>query len=327
MPPVKGSVTQATAEKAFQAAAGLADDAETQVVLFSGKDPLKLEAQRLNPTESLADDFRATASKFARQVASKRTPVAYNAGRTPADYEIAYLGFDRLEALHAILDQVEEPVNLELFDPASRAASTLRFYIVAFRSRNAGWIHFFRSKGPALRLKRTKKVLAVMKDAVYDELEEDPLVFDATFDAILSDNVALVVNQGAFTRSIGFVAEAQELAHETLTELSKTLDISNLDEFRTAASSDINMIGKVRSIAEKMAANPAYASAMTTERVIQFATDNDIEIDVEEFDGKKKFVFHRDLHRRWRILRLLDDDYLHSQLTELDYEVNSKSPL
>ncbi|MDP9336034.1 MAG: DUF4868 domain-containing protein [Actinomycetota bacterium] len=239
---------------------------------------------------------------------------------------MAYLPADSVPGLPSALDQAEEPADLQLFEPTSSVAETLRFYIVAIRNRNGGRIHFVRSKGTTLRLKRTRKIAAVMRGAVYDQLEADPLVFDATFDAIVSADVALVINQGAFERSLGFVAQAQELARETLTQLTERLEIANADDFLAAGSSDLNMVAKVRGIAEKLATDGAYANAMTTERLVAFATDNHIEIDVEVVDGNQRLVFHSDPARRWRILKLLDDDYLHSQLTELDYEVNSKSP-
>ncbi len=86
------------------------------------------------------------------------------------------------------------------------------------------------------------------------------------------------------------------------------------------------MVSKLRSVASKLA-NPTYRAAMSTERLIEFAAEHNLEIDVEEIDGENRLVFHADPARRWRILKLLDDDYLHSQLTQLNYEVNSKSPL
>jgi hypothetical protein len=252
--------------------------------------------------------------------------VGYSAGRTPAEYEVAYLRADRVDGLPEALAEAEAPVDLALFDPSSPAANALRFYIVATRTPNPGWIHFIRAKGATLRLRRTRKIAAIMRGAVYDELQGDPLVFDSTFDAIISDGVALVINQTRFERSLGFVAQAQTLARDTLTTLTTRLAIANVDDFVATASSDLNMIAKVRGIAERVVSNPAYAAAMSTERVIQFAEDNNIEIDVEEADGQPQLVFHAEPARRWRILKLLDDDYLHSQLTEADYEVNSKSP-
>lgn len=327
MPPPSSPINDRAAADALATAANLPDDAETQVVLFSGRHVARFSARRLNPTESLADDFRDVARRFAAGVASKRSPVGYNPGRTPSSYEIAYLPVGEVAGLRDVLNDVEGSVGIELFEPNSREARELRFYIVAFRTENPSWIHFFRSKGETLRLKRTKKIVAVMSGAAYDELEADPLVFDTNFDAIIANGVTLVINQDAFARSLGFVEQARQLARETLAQLSERIAISNAEQFLAAAASDLNMVAKVRSIAAKIARDPAYADAMTTERVIAFAEENDIEIDVEEIDGKKHFVFHPEPRRRWRILRLLDDDYLHSQLTELDYEVNSKSPL
>jgi hypothetical protein len=43
-------------------------------------------------------------------------------------------------------------------------------------------------------------------------------------------------------------------------------------------------------------------------------------------DGVEKLVFDPEPSRRWILLKLLDDDYLTSVMTELKYEVNSKIP-
>jgi hypothetical protein len=310
---------------AIATAAGFPDGAQVEVMLFSGDLP-NFEARRLNPTTSLADSFRSIAGRFANEVAG-RTPVAYSPGRVPADYEVAWVSAGEVAGLTELLTSVEHPIDLELFEPDSAQARRLRFYVVAIQTPNPGWIHFLRSKGPTLRLRRTRKIAAVMRGATYDELAEDPLLFDDRFDAIVADGTALIINQGAFQRALGFVEQARALAAQTITEIAQQLAIANFDEFNTAATSDINMVTKLRSIAAKIAANPAYAAAMTTERIIAFAEAHQILIDTEEVDGQRRLVFHPEPARRWRILKLLDDDYLHSQLTEFDYEVNSKSPL
>jgi hypothetical protein len=66
---------------------------------------------------------------------------------------------------------------------------------------------------------------------------------------------------------------------------------------------------------------------MTAERIIDFAEERGIPIDTEEVEGERELVFRRDPQRRWRILKVLDDDYRHSSLTDTDYEANSKSPM
>jgi hypothetical protein len=85
------------------------------------------------------------------------------------------------------------------------------------------------------------------------------------------------------------------------------------------------MVSKVRSISEKLAGNATYAAAMTMPNLVRFVHAHpELGIDLEGPPGAEQLIFHNDPQRRWRILKLLDDDFLHSQITELDYEANSK---
>jgi len=52
-----------------------------------------------------------------------------------------------------------------------------------------------------------------------------------------------------------------------------------------------------------------------------------VKIDLQGPSGKEHLVFYNDPARRWRILKLLDDDYVRSELTKIEYESNSKTPL
>jgi hypothetical protein len=88
------------------------------------------------------------------------------------------------------------------------------------------------------------------------------------------------------------------------------------------------MIAKLRGIQTEMNASPAYANAMTMGKLVPFIKSNpQLQIDLEGPAGQEELVFHADVQRRWRILKLLDDDYLYSKLTEISYEANSKMVL
>jgi hypothetical protein len=241
-------------------------------------------------------------------------------------HEIAVLPVAGLEPLSGVLQSMAQPIEIELYaDPVF--TRKLRFYVVAARLPNPGWVYFFKAKGETLRLRKTRKVALVPSGTAFDELDADPLIFDSSFDAVVSSGYALIANQSAFERALEFVEQASAAAVATLGHLLTQVTVRNAPDFLAAAASDVNMISKLRSIAEKMAANPAYAAAMTTPALIEFAEARGIEIDTEVVDGDRQFVFLPDPQHRWRILKLLDDDYLHSSLTELDYEVNSKSPM
>jgi Domain of unknown function (DUF4868) len=241
---------------------------------------------------------------------------------------LVYLPIEGNDLIESVIALMDEPIDVELYAEGDAAFDqNLRFYVVAVQLPNPSWAYFFRAKGETLRLKRTKKVPLVPIGNAYDELQADPLMFEENFDAVVAAGYALIVNQDRFERSVAFVEQARSAAAATLTQLLTTVSVTNAADFLAAVGSDLNMVSKLRSIAEKMAARPAYAAAMTTERLIEFAEERGIEIDTEEVDGVRQFVFLSDPQHRWRILKLLDDDYLHSTLTEIDYEVNSKSPL
>jgi hypothetical protein len=48
-------------------------------------------------------------------------------------------------------------------------------------------------------------------------------------------------------------------------------------------------------------------------------------VEVTGTGGDARLVFRNDARHRFKILKRLDDDYLRSQLTTLEYESNSKS--
>ena len=61
-------------------------------------------------------------------------------------------------------------------------------------------------------------------------------------------------------------------------------------------------------------------------KIVEFAEDHpECGVEIAGTGDSAQLVFHNDPQRRFKILKLLDDDYLHSELTALEYEANSKS--
>jgi hypothetical protein len=93
-----------------------------------------------------------------------------------------------------------------------------------------------------------------------------------------------------------------------------------------AAATDPNIIAKLRGIQAKIISNEDYAKSMTMPALVKFVKARaTLNVDLEGPEGDEELVFYPDPARRWRILKLLDDDFLHSELTALDYESNSKT--
>lgn len=309
--------------------ASTAEVLETRVFLLArpGDDDWPIE--RLKMTDDLSEQF----SDVLQGDAAAHTEdllVPYSAGRMPGGGEAAVLMTDAVPHLTDLLSTMEgEVADVGDFDVRGELASDVRIYIVSVRHQNPGWIHGIRVKSmTSLRPTRSRKVAALWTDGLFDKLERDPLVFDDTFDAFVVGTQVVVVRQRNFERGLEFLAAAQAEAETILRSATANLAIANIDEFVSAARSDVNMLAKLRGINEKMQRDPAYATHLTMANILAFRAQNPgVELDVEGDPGQETLVFHREPARRWRIFKLLDDDYLHSQLTDLNYEVNSKDLL
>lgn len=309
------------------AAVGQAE--ETRVFLLGSRRDHEWPIERLKMTDHLAAQFVEVVQRVAREHGDDQL-VGYSAGRIVLDGEAAVLPTSSVPQLNGLLATMEgEVMEVGDFSTDGDVSAKLRLYVVSVRHANPGWVHAIRVKSmTSLRPTRSRKVAALWTGELYDELAEDPLIFDDTCDALVVGPQVVVFRQRSFERGLDFLAAAQDAAEAVLRFATANLPISNLDELVEAARSDVNMLAKLRSIAERMERDPAYLEHMTMANVLTFAGKHpEIEFDIEGDLGQEALVFHREPRRRWRILKLLDDDYLHSQLTQLTYEVNSKDLL
>ena len=85
------------------------------------------------------------------------------------------------------------------------------------------------------------------------------------------------------------------------------------------------MMAKMASVRRSIESDPDYARAMTMDRLIAYIEQHPhVDIDVVGSGSSRELVFDPRPARRFQILKLLDDDFLHSVLTERDYEAGSK---
>lgn len=309
--------------------AALGQAEETRVFLLASRRDDDWPIERLKMTDDLAAQFVEVVQRVAREHGDDQL-VGYSAGRVVLDGEAAVLPTSSVPQLSGLLSTMEgEVAEVDDFSTDGDVAGKLKLYVVSVRHANPGWVHAIRVKSmTSLRPTRSQKVAALWTGELYDELAEDPLIFDDTFDALVVGPQVIVFRQRNFERGLDFLAAAQAEAEAVLRSATANLPITNLDDLIAAARSDVNMLAKLRSIAERMDRDPTYAQHLTMANVLAFtALQPEIELDIEGAVGEEALVFHREPSRRWRILKLLDDDYLHSQLTELNYEVNSKDLL
>lgn len=177
---------------------------------------------------------------------------------------------------------------------------------------------------PEKSLRPSKKILAFWNGERFTSLEAEPLVIDRSLRLFSFGGTVVMKNNSAYESLFGALPDLRVQAAATFSATFGTLDIVGADELRSACESDINMMRKLLSIAHKMK-QPGYPAALDMPSVLEFLARNPhIDVPIDESGATPALVFSPQAQHRWALLKLLDDDYLRSDLTNINYEANSK---
>lgn len=215
--------------------------------------------------------------------------------------------------------------DVEPYDPRSGAEHLAM--LTARLSTAAGVaVTFWRQLRPTMRLERARLLPALWTGDRYVRLEQEHvLLLDGRFDAVVVGGVALFTGKAVFEKMFDLVAELRRSSAATFASVTRDLRIEGLAQLETACTSQPAMMAKLASVQRRLDSDPGYREAMTMDRVVEFVLAHpETEVEVLGTGADARLVFRSD-HRRYKILKLLDDDYLHSLLTRRSYEANDKS--
>ncbi len=120
--------------------------------------------------------------------------------------------------------------------------------------------------------------------------------------------------------SNNYYDEKYQIATEALESIKICVPIKNFDDFANDCGRHIWKQKKLKKIASK-----PYLSKIKMNHIKRVIEQNKLNIQIVHEDGKEMLVY--DPKDKWVILNLLDDNYLWSMLTELNYEVTGKHEL
>lgn len=141
------------------------------------------------------------------------------------------------------------------------------------------------------------------------------LRFDDRFDMLIDTKSLYVLRQEAFeTLFVDREAWKARVPAQVDLLVESGLPIKNLPELVEACQGNLNMMRKLQRIAEG-----GYLEQLSIGKIEALVKEFKLDPGVIS-EGKLYF----DPKNRWEILRVLDDDYLRSGMTDRRYEVNSK---
>jgi len=294
----------------------------TVTVLVAAEPNENIVIQRLNLRQDLATEFLSAAKDSVPPASQEVRLRAYEAGYKPDSDEISYIDLAQNAAIADLISQVSQVQQAGLFHEDDEVIDSLRFYAIVVSPSARRRAVFFRTYGPKKELTRSAGFAASFSRGSYDKVDSKIFFFDDDTDCFAWDGFLFIRNVGAFQRIFGYFDELRANANATIDTVLAQIPISNAEAFRTTCTGQLQMMSKLAQIARK-----PYLAGVTMKDMRRTIADFHLDVQIVPENGQEKLLFEGSLAKRWLILKLLDDDYLGSTMTNQKYEVNSKSAL
>jgi hypothetical protein len=297
------------------------------IASVTGDGNLDFTLQRISLDDEIAGDFFEIGDAAARGDAERRLR-RYEPGFILDGNEIAYINLAGAAAgateqgIAELLESCCSLDDLEAFTAEDEIVDRLRFYVIVVQDDDGRCVVFVRNYRRTNELTRSRKLALLGEAGQFDRVRQPIFLFDLLIDCYYWDGYLYIRNTTQFQRIFGYFERLRERANEVIDAVLARVPVDNADEFRTACVGQQQMMSKLAQISEK-----EYFEDIEFDDLAKTVDDFDLDIEIVGDGNDRKLVFDRAPDRRWLILKLLDDDYLGSTMTNAKYEVNSKSQL
>lgn len=280
------------------------------------------EIRRLAMSNDLADRFRMAGKGYVdwllTNVPTQEVTVkAYAAGYKPDSHEIEFINLEEEQGIAGYLSLLPDPPsNAALFSPDPAFVDDLVLYAIIAQAGNHRII-FLRKYDAKQEITRSRFFGALLSNNAYDTVRDPLFLFDSNIDCIAFDGVLLSLNKHNMQMMFAFFEQVTACAMQCLQTIEQRIKIAKFDLFSEKCKGHLNKLTKLANIANK-----PYLQKVTMADLKRTIKRFKLPITTVMEEGVEKLEF--DPKQPWVILKLLDDDYLNSQMTKLQYEVNSK---
>jgi hypothetical protein len=280
------------------------------------------EVSRIDLTEGLAAQVRGDVTKSADSLIRKQI-IPYDPSYQTNSSQVLVEDLASIPALAAV-DAVIRNGDVPSYPGGALVVAMAHAVGVDERQ-----IVSYRLKGAGIATRRARGwIQLVPRDGIYEPIKGEVLFYEPRFDALTCAGYAFFTTATLIQTKLQADTKARQLAKATLATVTKTVAIAGLADLEEAVMDDPNMRAKLASIARLLESDPGYAQLLTTERLVRFIQENpEYDIPIGQVDGKPALLFNPAPQHRHQIPKLLADDYLHSQLTDRNYEAGSKQRL
>jgi hypothetical protein len=290
------------------------------------------DLQAVNLTTPVTQHFRGIAARWASST-SDSVLRSYEAGYVPSAHELVFFEMPEDDQVTNFVKEFSSPTALPLFQADEAFISHMDFYALLFENtQGTQRVLFIRRTNKTFEITKSKFVVT-LSGGQFTRVEGNTYSFDDGFDcvAVLEKpeqdgqpwpGFLFTSSQTTFERLFDYMSDIAAAATTTINTFVAAIPIQNEDAFRAAIGGDSRMLNKLARVSRK-----PYVATLSMDKVKEVIANFGLTVLVQESptSGQEELIFSNNPQERWLILKLLDDDYLSSEMTTLRYETNSKS--
>lgn len=280
------------------------------------------EARVLSLSDDAAEYFGEVIDDAVR---NRLRPLAFHLRRLDPVYkpDPDDLEWEPLAEIDTVQYAVSRLENLSPFAPFDesdeRYKRRLSYWAVVLTADDDRKAFFFRAFSASAELSRKRGAALVSRNGELHRVEDRIFLFDEAIDCFVFGEYIYVIRKRDYRRVFDQVRQLLRRARRAARDLNAKIPIVNFQEFEDACGSDSRLADKVLAVRTR-----DYFDDLSYEMVEPVIDEFALEIPTRTIDGAARFVFRTEPDQRFRILKLVDDDYLASSMTDHKYEVNSK---
>lgn len=248
----------------------------------------------------------------------------YGLESKPDDYQFEHMDISLHEEIQRQIEPLAALQDMGTFQESDETTSSLHFYVIIVRPLHGERepIYFYRSYTPKNLLSQSRFLAAIWRgENEYDVVMEPVLLFDKHIDCFSRGKHMFIFKKEHFHHIFRFLEEVKKAAQETLDTIEASdLRIQNFEQFAQDCQKHPSKLLKLRNISKK-----PYLKTLTLDMIKKVLNRRELgNIGVEIVTVNNIQMLLYDAKKPWALLKLLDDDYLWSIMTDQSYEVTGK---
>jgi Kiwa KwaB-like protein len=277
----------------------------------------QLELEQATMTGPVAGEFQNALCKHLKTL-SGLTPVAFSNYSLPQAGQVQVIPVKDVPMLRELIAKIRGGGLLRLPQVAAingKLLGALAAYAVIVESQGRRAL-YFRKSVPSRVIRADGAFKLFFDGQLLSKISTDVFSFDGQADAVVIEDEAFVFQRNYFEEMFDFVRTVyQPAADLAVAHIQDTAVLSDTLGFADACRGDVDKLRKLADIGQNIG-----RANLTWDAIQDVQAKWNVPV---ELDSQKRCIVFKKADT-WSILKLLDDDYLRSDMTGALYEVQSK---